>query len=316
MAELAYLQWRYRKATRRLIRVLCSRLYRDTGSDIQRSIMVAGTGRSGTTWLADIIASQIPCRIMFEPFHSRQVEAFRRFHYFQYMRPSEQNQELRAYCRRIFAGDVRNRWIDRQVECIFPQYRLVKDIRANLFLGWLHNSFPEVPLVFVVRHPCAVVLSRMQLDWWTDRDIEPMLSQPKLIEDFLADKMEVIGRARTVEEKHAVVWCIHNLVPFRQFAHNQLNMIFYENLCLEPEREIPKVFDAIGHDYDDAAFLSAKRPSTTAVRTSAIVTGDDRLTRWKSELSPSQIANVLSVVNEFELGYIYGDSSMPQVETL
>lgn len=316
MAIRGYLQRRYRKARRRVIHTFYRTLYRDTHSDIQRSIMVAGTGRSGTTWVTELIASQVPCRIMFEPFHSRRIEAFQRFHYFQYMRPNEQNQELRAYCRRIFSGDIRHRWIDHRATRLFPQYRLVKDIRANLFLRWLHTSFPEVPLLFIIRHPCAVVLSRMQLAWSTDEEIDSFLSQPKLIDDFLADKIEVVKRAKTAEEKHAIVWCISNLVPIQQFQSHQLHAIFYENLCTQPEREFARMFQTIGHEYGDTIFTSAKRPSTEATPTSAIVTGEDKVRRWKRELSPAQIGNILSIVEDFELGYIYGDSVTPLVAPL
>jgi hypothetical protein len=153
----------------------------------------------------------------------------------------------------------------------------------------------------------------MQLAWWTDKDIDPFLSQPKLVDDFLADRMDAIRRAETIEEKHAIVWCISNLVPIRQFHSNQLDVVFYENLCNQPEQEVPEIFNAIGLEYDDAVLASLNRPSTTAIRTSAVVTGEDKATRWKSELSPTQISNVLSVVEDFELGYLYGDSAMPLV---
>jgi hypothetical protein len=253
---------------------------------------------------------------MFEPFHSKLVEAFQQFNYFQYVRPNEPNEELRTYCHRVFTGDIRHRWIDREVETIFPEYRLVKDIRANLFLGWLYHNFPEVPLLFVMRHPCAVVLSRMQLGWWTDKDIEPFLSQPKLVEDFLVDKMEVVTRAKTPEEKHAIVWCISNLVPIRQFHSAELPVIFYENLCTQPELEVPKIFQTIGHKYDDTIFALARRPSTTAIRSSAVVTDSDKLARWQKELSFKQIDQIRAVVAEFGLDYIYGDSLTPRVETV
>lgn len=316
MAGQAYAHWRYRKAKSRIIRALSRRLYRDAHREIHRSTMIAGTGRSGTTWVADLVASQISGRIMFEPFDSRLFEAFQQFNYFQYMRPDEQNQELQAYCHRIFTGNMRHKWIDRQVEHIFPQYRVVKDIRANLFLRWLHCRFPEVPVLFVMRHPCAVVLSRMKLGWWTDKDIEPFLSQPKLIEDFLADKIEVVKRAETDEEKHAIVWCISNLVPIKQFSAARLNVVFYENLCKQPEQEIPRIFQAIRQEYDDSVFENIDKPSTTTTRSSAVVTGEDRLTRWKRELSPQQISNVLHVVENFELGHVYGDSVTPRVASL
>jgi hypothetical protein len=310
------LKWQYLKLRQRLIHTLCSRLYRDTDRDICRSIMVAGTARSGTTWLANIIASQIPCRLMFEPFQSRMVEAFSQFYYFHYMRPSEQNNELWSYCRKIFTGDIRHDWVDRKVESIFPKYRLIKEIRANLFLQWIHRMFPEVPLLFIIRHPCAVILSRMQLAWATDTDIETFLSQSKLIDDFLANKIDIIRGAKTVEEKHAIIWSITNLVPLKQFGPNGLNVIFYENLSLQPEVEIPKIFQIIPHDYQDSVFEVIEKPSTTTVQSSAIITGDNKITRWKKELSPQQIDNILSIVADFELDHIYGDSFIPLVTAL
>lgn len=279
-------------------------------------MIVAGTARSGTTWLANIIASQISCRIMFEPFNPGMIEAFSQFHTFQYMRPTEKNSQLLSYCQRVFSGEIRHRWIDRQVDTVFPRYRLIKDIRANLFLKWIHDSFPEVPLLFIVRHPCAVALSRIQLDWATDTDIESFLSQPKLVDDFLADKTDVIRQVKTVEGKHALIWCISHLVPIKQFRSKGLTVVFYENLCTCPESEIPKIFQAIGHNYDNAVFGLMSKPSMTSSHTSAVVTGEDKIARWKEKLSSKQIDSILSVVRHFGLDYIYGDSSIPIVADL
>jgi len=308
-----YLKWRYVKLQKRIIRAVCSKIYRDTNHDTGKSIMVAGTGRSGTTWLANIIASQMPGRIMFEPFQSYKVKAFSQFHYFQYMRPTEQNTKLFLYSKNIFSGNIRHSWIDRQVEHIRPQYRIVKAIRANLFLQWLQIHFPEVPLLFVIRHPCAVALSRMQLDWATDTDIAPFLAQPKLVDDFLADKMDIINKAKTEEEKHAVIWCISHLVPLKQFQANTLNVVFYENLSTQPNVEIPRIFQLIKHSYQETVFDYINQPSTTTIKSSAIVTGADKITQWQQKLSPKQINNILAVVRGFGLDYLYDDSGMPLV---
>jgi hypothetical protein len=73
-----------------------------------------------------------------------------------------------SFARKVFTGEIRNRWIDRQNERIYSRYRLIKEIRINLALKWLHDNFPEVPILFLMRHPCAVVASRMELGWATD----------------------------------------------------------------------------------------------------------------------------------------------------
>jgi Sulfotransferase family len=290
----------------------CRFFYRDTNRDERRSFIVAGTGRSGTTWLAEIIRSQIPCRLMFEPFNPRKVSAYRRFNYFQYMRPEERNAELREYCQTVVTGNIRNAWIDRGVSILRPQFRLIKDIRANLMLRWLCREFPSLPVVFLVRHPCAVVSSRMKLGWATDSDIAPLLEQPRLVEDHLADKMRVFERAKTPEEKHALVWCVSNLVPLRQFGEGELTTVFYENLCANPAAEIERVFRRLGHPYHASVFGRLHQPSMMSAQGSAVVTGDDRIAGWQKELSPRQIQAVLAVVEAFGLAHLYGESAMPR----
>src|SRR5690606_27560775 len=137
-------------------------------------------------------------------------------------RPYEKNPQLSAYCQQLFAGVVRHPWIDRELTNLRPSYRVIKEIRANLFLKWLHVNFPQVPLLLIVRHPCAVVLSRLQLRWATDGDIHACLGQEQLVTDFLRPYLALIEGAQTDEEKHAIIWCIHYLVPLQQFAAGEL----------------------------------------------------------------------------------------------
>jgi hypothetical protein len=317
MSKLTFLRhWSRQRVRKWLVAPLYRQLYRDENGDLGRSMMVAGAARSGTTWLARIISSQLPCRVMFEPFHSRLVQDYAPFHYFQYMRPESSNDALSAYCQRVFSGAIRHRWIDREVGTLTPRYRLIKEIRANLFLKWIHEQFPQVPLLFVLRHPCAVVLSRLELGWDTDGDIAPFLAQDELLQDFLADKRDVIGGARTPEEKHAVIWSISNLVPLTQFAPGQLPVVFYEQLCTRPYEEVERIFGALDHSYSSSVFETLQRPSTTATSSSAVIHGDNRVTRWQQALSARQIDDILTVVEAFGLGNLYDESPMPRPDAL
>lgn len=299
------------KLSRRAIQLVRSRFYINPDLDLHRSILVAGTARSGTTWLGDLIASQIPCRILFEPFNPDLVPEYRNFHYFQYMRPGIEHQEFHAFAENIFTGKIRNRWIDRQNERIFSDHRLIKEIRANLALKWLHENFPEVSMVLLIRHPCAVVASRMELGWATDSDIEPFLSQPELVHDHLGPHLDLIKNVRTDEEKHAIIWSVSNLVPLKQFDPGELTLVYYEDLSTEPEKALPILFASIKQTYTEPPINTINRPSQTTLETSAVVTGTDKLKHWKKKLSATQIDNILRVVDAFGLGHLYGDSFLP-----
>ncbi len=315
MGKLHYSrQWFHQRLWKWALYPVYSQLYRDNNRDSRKSMIVAGTGRSGTTWVAKIISSQFPCRVMFEPFYSRLVPDYAGFNYFQYMRPEDVNRELYSYCLRVFSGAIRHAWIDRMVNTLTPEFRLIKEIRANLFLRWIIRHIEGIPHLFLVRHPCAVVQSRMRLDWATDSDIEPFLSQPALIDDHLSDKMDTIRSAKTPEQKHAVVWCISNLIPFRQFTPGELNVVFYEHLCVRPAVELARIFRIIGQEYDPSLVDALDRPAPTATRDSAVMHGNDKVAGWKLALSSQQTDDILSIVHAFGLDYLYGDSLLPTFE--
>jgi hypothetical protein len=276
-------------------------------------MLIAGTARSGTTWLGELIASQVNCRVMFEPFQPRKVAAYRPFEYFQYLRPDQDHAGMQQFCTAVFTGRIRNWWIDQEVARLRPQYRLVKEIRANLLLGWIARRFPEVPRLFIVRHPCAVVQSRLQLGWATDTDIASFLAQPDLVQDHLAEFLHLVQAARTDAGKHAVIWCISHLVPLRQFAAGGLPIVFYEDLVTQPTVEIPRVFGALGRPYESTVFDSLAVPSASTRGPSAGIAAADRISGWQSTLSRAQIDEILAIVDAFGLGHLYGESPVPQL---
>jgi hypothetical protein len=307
----SHLWWQLHRLLRPLRRFVLRHLYRDDNRQLQASILVAGTARSGTTWLGDIVAGTNG-RILFEPFHAHKIPALHHLPYFPYLRPGEENSQLSAYCNQVFSGAIRHPWIDREVSHLHPNYRIIKEIRANLMLKWLQVHFPQIPQLFIVRHPCAVVLSRLQLHWATDSDLHAFLQQQSLMDDFLMPYLHIIEQAQTEAEKHAVIWCISHLVPLRQFEPEELNLVFYEDLCRYPKRELARIEQLIKRPLPPQTLASMMTPSATTIISSAVLTGDNRVTQWQEKLSAPEIKQVLTIVAAFNLDYLYGNSPWPQ----
>jgi hypothetical protein len=301
-----------RKLFRRTVQQVGRSFYINPHPALGKTILVAGTARSGTTWLGDLITSEIPCRTLFEPFNPDLVPLYRNFNYFQYMRSSDENPEFYAFAEKVLTGAVRNAWIDRYNERIFSQYRLVKEIRINLALKWLHDHFPQVPIVFLMRHPCAVVLSRLELGWATDQDIKNFLSQPDLIEDYLGDTLDLIHQAKTDVEKHAIIWSVTNLVPLKQLNPRDYHLVFYEDLCTQTDATLSAVFKSIGYQAKENLKFNVNRPSSTARETSPVVSGTDKISHWTKHLNPSQIHQIMQVVEAFGLIEWYDESVQPK----
>ncbi len=306
MSSTAYLKkWLYLRFRKRLIFPLCRRFYREELNSNLPAIFVAGAGRSGTTWLADIIASQIPSRLLFEPFHNRYVPAYASFNYYAYRRPDCDDPALHDFCQTLFSKPIQNDWIDKEIAHLFPKQRLIKAIRANLMLGWLNKNFPKIPILFILRHPAAVVASRLQLNWATDSDIAPFLTQPELIDDYLSEHLDHIRKVTSAAEKHAIIWCISNLIPLRQLHNSSAKIIFYENFLQRPEEEISRVFSAIERPFTDSIYKRLQMPSHASTQNSPVLTGKDPLTAWKHNLSTAQIDQIFATVSAFKLDYLY-----------
>ncbi|WP_273887996.1 sulfotransferase family protein [Rubrobacter naiadicus] len=279
-----------------------SGLYVDVGGDEKDSVFVAGSGRSGTTWLAEALCARGGCRLIFEPFCPWRVGTVHHFSSKQYLRPDDARPEYLDPARAIVTGRIRDRWTDRLHKSFVARRRVIKDIRANLLLGWLHHNFPEMPLILIIRHPCAVAASRLSLGW---RDnLEEVLSQRDLLEDFLRPFEHQIRRAGTPFERHVFLWCIDNYVPLAQLGPGALHVVFYEELLADPQTTLTRLFRALGEDRPPGRVLrSLRRPSATS--------GPGGL-----RVSRAQAGRVERILSLFGLERIYDEDGRPDRKEL
>ena len=112
--------------------------------------LIAGIGRSGTTWLEEIVNYNNTYRIMFEPFRVDKVDIISNWNYHQYIRNKNKEERYLKPTKIILSGKIRNEWIDHHNRKVFANKRIIKDIRANLFLNWIKNYFPEIPIVYII----------------------------------------------------------------------------------------------------------------------------------------------------------------------
>lgn len=253
-------------------------LHYDNG-DYRDAVILAGTGRSGTTWDQEIINYQNDFRVMFEPFHSIKIDMLKDWNYRQYIRRDDSREKYLVPAARILSGDIRHRWIDRYNRKTFPQKRLIKDIRIQLLFPWIKFHFPEIPIILLLRHPCAVANSKIKLGW--DTHLDEFLIQDELMDDFLAPFKKELENADTLFEKHVLLWCVENYIPLKQFNRGEILVVFYEQLCVNPEKEIERILQFIGKNFSPEILDKVFKPSAQSRDDSAIITGVDLVSSWR-----------------------------------
>ena len=271
--------------------------------DHKRSVFLAGSGRSGTTWLSEIINHRGGYRFVFEPFNPAKVGAFGSFGSKQYLRPDDGRGEFLEPARLALTGALRDPWTDRFNGTFVTRRRLIKDIRANLLLAWMRANFPGMPIVLLLRHPCAVVTSRLALGW--KDNLNETMEQEELVEDFLLPMEAEIRAARDDFERHLFLWCIDNYVPLKQLEPGEIHLVFYENLLANPEEELRSLFDFLGDDPDGRVHARLARPSALSRKNAPVPSVDG----WR--VSASQLERTGEILSLFGLDGIYAEGPMP-----
>lgn len=121
----------------------------ENNHDLSITILVEGTGRSGITWLAEMLADYFHYRLIFEPFKPEKVKLFQHFSHKEYISPDYKNQEFFRIFKKILSGNVSNNWVNRDNRVFKADGRVVKSIRSSFFLKWLKNNFPCIPIVYI-----------------------------------------------------------------------------------------------------------------------------------------------------------------------
>jgi hypothetical protein len=292
----------------------------DGPADPSRTIWVVGDGRSGTTWLSNVINYDRRLRFLFEPFHRLVLGTEGSYRDGKYLAPGQVDGEFERLTRRILSGRCLAKRVNEWNQGTCFDGRLVKDIFANLFVGWATDLFSDVRVVFLLRHPFSVAWSKLRLSHWHWLT-EPaaLLADDDLRRDFLQDHVDAIQRAETQFEKLVVLWCIQHIVPLTHLDASRVHVVFYEDLVRHRREEIERLFSYLGVAWpaeESVLMAQVEASSFTSKRGGSHITAAARLAPWTDGLSPGQVKRATSFLEDFELSGIYDADPSPHRQGL
>lgn len=301
-------------------------LFLERNHDPSRAALVLGSGRSGTTWLAEALARQHRSRLVFEPFHPRlgaMGEGARLF-----LDPAERPPAFERAADRVLSGRARGPYIDQLRIARLPRGRVVKDVHASNLLAWFRTSYPAVPVVHVVRHPIAASLSRLRSDVFyglgdyletragrEDAERSPVAGWLPRYDAWRAHSEPLV---RLVAE-----WCIENVHPLERRGDPGVALTFYEHAVEEPASELARLgglcAEALGAGDATPEVDRLRRPSAmdwrrTAAEASASDDWARHVGRWTDEVEPSLVEECLGALSEFDLDWLYGADPLPRAQ--
>jgi hypothetical protein len=301
-----------------LARRFSARLYVDVGSP-EATTLIAGMGRSGTTWVAAVVNHDFSHRIMFEPFRPHIVHAAGVFGPFPYVRPADRDPARVAAAQAILGGRTPRGTVDRGHRGRVFRRRIVKEVRCNLMLGWLRAIRPGMPIVLVMRNPFAVAASWLRLGWGkvageARSEVDVILEQEELLQDFPA-----IGQAASAVDRSDAFelsmfqWAVAHMVPLRQLRAGDAHLLHYEDLVRKPAATIDALAEYLNVRIEGP---SASRALATNTETDFLQRGPnadrpDLLNEFKRVLSTQQLERGHQILASLGLGDFYDESGLP-----
>lgn len=296
-----------------------------------KNLFIFSTARSGSTLLAELLATQGKFKLVNEPCDLRQPvmrEHLQISSWEDLFRP-ESKPRIRAHLQSFIEDTDRDLRFKRETPFTqFWHWRTDRVIFKILFLGeddmdWYRLAF-DAELLFLLRHPIPVALSREELPRLNSFLVEPYASH------FSREQLEF---ARTIVaggdafEKAILDWCLQNAVPLRQ-RHDEWLLVSYEQLVIEPEVVISHLARRLGlpHPHKMQAQVLKASNSTgksnagtqSMLRDPQKLRGNRRwlIERWREKITETQERRAFDILQRFEIDFYERGSFMPAARYL
>ncbi len=292
-------------------------------------IIVLSFGRSGSTWVSDIISKNLGGLLLFEPLHPETCSFPEEACYSDGYEPTLSHR-LFAFFEDVLDGKYRNRWLLRNhlftpleavsqtyVDMVWDETRVLgfKEIRANYMIDWFMENL-NARIVYLVRHPAAVIASlRRRKNFWNEFGfethwrlfLEHVVFNPRQ-KPVLQPYLSIIEHVQTQIEREAVMWAVTHKLAKRAAARHNLPVFHYEDFYERPFPTTRRLVDYLGGDPNALHPAHIFVPSMTTIRTVHGLTASESDFSskgwgifWEDILTPDELASIMAIVETFDV---------------
>lgn len=294
---------------------------------IEDTVVISGTGRSGSTWLGEMLRGVRGYKYLNEPFMDTPLR--RRT----YLNPERVAPEpIQEYVHRALTGQIWRSWKWRfeantsagmLYEFTSRRKVVVKFTRALRMIRWMRRHFLVRGAILLVRHPCAVISSMLRHGGgWHEDHLQNLGDSPtaqvfgrNLPEEVRLRFEEEVAGIEHRDEVLAHLWALdYHLALFEQERQPWV-IVPYERLLKKRTEELHRIASALDLKLTPKVLQSIDTASTSAsedVRTADV---QRQLAKWKDHLSEKQVDRILSIAHLYDID-MYADGVEPDYARL
>jgi hypothetical protein len=293
-----------------------------------KPVVIMGFGRSGTTWVSDIVSKSLGGLVLFEPFHPA-VQGKQEAYRFAYASGDKGmfGQALR-HSTAALQGEIRARWLLRNhlpkdldhsdpvfEEILWRECAIIgfKEIRLNGMLPWFRRENKH-KLLFVIRHPLSVLASiKKRSRFWLEFGFEEhyakfvaeTFNNEALAGASIQDKRFWLGKVTSELEKSALMWAVTHELLLQDLLADDVYLLEYEKLYRDPFVETSRMLTFLGHEGRSLHPSWLFTPSMTTHRTlhgakdmgNYLAAGERFF--WKDTLTETELHMIRPILESF-----------------
>ena len=250
-------------------------------------IIIGGFGRSGTTWLSDIISKCLGGIILFEPFHPGVFTSSEEFTY------SEEIdvKSIRSHLKSLYNSSPSNPWILRNhlnsplenhsasfIRYVWSNSKVLgyKTIRGNHSIDRLSKIQESSRVVYIYRHPLAVLASINkrarfwdEFGWQRHKELffEKALSGAVIRKERWTELRSLLNHLATKNEIIVAMWAVSFAISIEKVQKIEGYFVSYESLYLNPYEEVKMLTKYLNVENDSLHPSYFFTPSMTSMKT-------------------------------------------------
>lgn len=295
--------------------------------NLEDSIIVCGEPRSGTTWLLELLLNIPNTFTHWEPLHPETGVVPKTWNWGRRVFILKEDNTKAYFCliRNILTLNLYTKktiWYWKQsISSLFlSKIVITKFVRANLLLPYITNNFKfKNKPILIIRHPIDSCLSIMKAPQFKTciGEVPDWLNNERYLKE--ADYLQSLN---TLLEYNVAMWCINNCPLLEDKSTlSKLNIVFYSDLVLNPEKEIRIILDSLSivkkTDIENILNdMNFRKASITDFQQDFMLNPEEQLNKNIAGLTAREKKGIQQVFDHFDFKLYDAYSVLPMREML